>query len=84
MTLNIKNPRAHELAAQLVGLTGENLTTAVIRALEKRLQEVKRERSRRSTAERVMEFGRRFSAGMPKDCHSGEHSLLYGEDGLPK
>lgn len=34
--LNIKNPRAHELAVQVAAVTGESLTDAVIHALEER------------------------------------------------
>lgn len=34
--LNIKNPRAHELAVEVASVTGESLTDAVIHALEER------------------------------------------------
>lgn len=39
--LNIKNPRAHELAVQVAAATGESLTSAVIHSLEERLAKVK-------------------------------------------
>lgn len=38
MSLNIQQPRAHELAAKLAALTGESLTAAVVRSLEERLE----------------------------------------------
>ncbi len=38
--LNIKNPRAHELATEVAARTGESLTDAVIHALEERLERV--------------------------------------------
>ena len=85
MSLNLKNPRAHELATQLAELTGESLTTAVIQALEEKLELERRKRGQKSTAERILAFADRFASGMPRDCHSSDHgSLLYGEDGLPR
>ena len=38
--LNIKNPRAHELATKVAAATGETLTEAVIVSLEERLSRV--------------------------------------------
>jgi hypothetical protein len=37
MSLNIKNPKAHELAERIASLTGETLTEAVTTALPLRL-----------------------------------------------
>jgi len=37
MSLNIKNPKAHELARRVARLTGETLTEAVTTALRERL-----------------------------------------------
>lgn len=39
--LNIKNPEAHELAAEVAMVTGESLTQAVIVALRERLERVR-------------------------------------------
>jgi len=36
--LNIKNPRAHQLANEIAAMTGESLTDAVIHSLEERLE----------------------------------------------
>ena len=38
MSLNIKSPEAHELAAELARLTGESMTKAVTQALRDRLE----------------------------------------------
>ncbi|MDX2267760.1 MAG: type II toxin-antitoxin system VapB family antitoxin [Bryobacter sp.] len=85
MSLNIKNPQAHKLAAELAALTGESLTTTVILALENRLREEKEKRAPLSKAERIMAFARRFKAAAGEDFHSSDHTtMLYGEDGLPK
>lgn len=85
MSLNIKQPRAHELAAQLAKLTGETLTTAVVRSLEERLEREEQKRRKKRTTGEIMEFVKRFSAGMPRDFKSTDHGdLLYDENGLPK
>ncbi|WP_309629446.1 type II toxin-antitoxin system VapB family antitoxin [Brevundimonas sp.] len=39
--LNIKNPRAHELAVEVAQATGESLTDAVIHSLEERRDRLK-------------------------------------------
>ena len=81
MSLNLKNPRAHELASELAALTGESLTESVIRSLEERLR---RERGG-SMAERILAFAERFAQGMPAGASSARHGdLLHGEDGLPR
>lgn len=85
MSLNLKNPRAHELATQLSKLTGESLTTVVIRALEERLNQECRKTGRKSTSEKMLSFADRFSRGMAPGCNSADHAgLLYGDDGLPR
>lgn len=84
MSLNLKNPRAHELASELAALTGESLTETVIRSLEIRLRQERQEFGEPSKAERILAFAKRFAEGMPKDLHSSDHADLYGEDGLPR
>lgn len=85
MSLNIKNPEAHLLAAELAELTGESLTAAVVVALRERLEAEKRRRGRGDMAERMLRFADRFRAGMRPGCKSQDHGdLLYGEDGLPR
>ncbi len=85
MSLNIKNPQAHKLAHELAALTGESLTTVVILALQKRLEEEREKRQPLTKAERIMEFAKRFSAGMDPTLRSEDHAtMLYDENGLPK
>jgi antitoxin VapB len=81
MHLNIKNDRAHELATELARLTGENLTTAVTRALEERLD---RERNGRSVEERVKEIMEIVRAAGPSYGATSDHDDLYDERGLPR
>jgi antitoxin VapB len=83
VSLNVKNRRAHELAALLAEMTGESLTGAVIMALEAKLEEERRKRG--DVAARMLEFAHRFAAGLPPSLRSDLHGFdLYGEDGLPK
>ena len=50
MGLNIKDPETYELAKELSELTGESMTTAVTRALEERLQRLRRNRQKNPEA----------------------------------
>ena len=85
MSLNVKNPKAYELATQLSEMTGESLTDAVIRSLETRLaQERRRLLGEDSKAKRILAFSERFAAGMNREAHSSGHADLYGDDGMPK
>ena len=45
MSLNIKNPEAHALAARLAKMTGETMTEAVTTALRERLDASSRQRT---------------------------------------
>ena len=59
MALNIRNPRAHELAAELAQITGESLTDAVISALEQRLAGARRAPEARSRYAKMLEISAR-------------------------
>lgn len=63
--LNIKNPRAHELAVQVATVTGESLTDAVIHALEDRLERTRRKAESRSPEEIAVGLDR-LAAAMPR------------------
>ena len=81
--LNIKNPRAHDLARTLSQMTGDSLTDVVIHSLE---AEIERRKARplRSRAE-LMEFLKAVRADAPPEFLSDEDptAWLYDEDGLP-
>jgi antitoxin VapB len=86
MSLNIKNPETHALAARLAKKTGETLTDAVTTALRERLERL----------EQTTDFDeRRYQAlkALVKDSRllwqepllAIDHGdLLYDERGLPK
>ena len=83
MTLNIKDPEAHDLARALAEETGETMTRAVTQALRERLLRVRRNRRPEATVEDLLSIGRRCAAtlrGKPVD-HA---ELLYDERGLPR
>jgi antitoxin VapB len=83
--LNIKDPEAHDLAAEIARRTGESLTTVVKQALRERLA---RERSSgRSSArlvERALELGRRISSRPILDPRTPEEILGYDDSGVPR
>ena len=82
--MNLKNPKAYSLAAELTRLTGESLTSAVIAALEQRLEVERRKRANRTTAERILAFADRFAPGVAPGSKSSDHAELYGDDGMPR
>jgi antitoxin VapB len=85
VSLNLKNPRAHELATELSELTGESLTTSVIIALEQRLAVERQKRRGKSTAERILAFADRFASGIETGANSADHAaILYDETGMPR
>jgi len=62
MTLNIKDPKAHQLARKIAEQTGESLTRAVTEALRERLVRLNRARKRETTADALAAIGRRCAA----------------------
>jgi antitoxin VapB len=93
VSLNIKDPETHRLAAELARLTGESPTRAVTEALRERLERVRerlgREETRRhqphALSAELLAIGRRCAAHMRQPAHSSDHGdLLYDELGLPK
>ena len=82
MTLNIKDPKAHDLAQALARETGETMTLAVIEALRERLARVQRGR-RLASADELLAIGQRCAEGLsgPVVAHG---DLLYDERGLPR
>jgi antitoxin VapB len=83
MSLNIKDPEAHELARKLAERTGETMTRAVTEALRERLARFTRAEKREATADDLLAIGHRCAATLKgKPVEHG--SLLYDEHGLPK
>ena len=84
MSLNIKNEKTHRLVRQLARLTGESMTAAVEKAVEERLERV-RKTDENNLAERLMKIAKECGPLWKEPYRSIDHSdLLYDEKGLPK
>ena len=79
MTLSIKSKRADQLARDLVALTGESITDAVVASLEARL-EVERRRRRALGLGDIVERFRRLPELDERDA---DDIIGYDEHGLP-
>lgn len=85
MSLNIKNEETHQLARELVQLTGETMTGAVTVALRERLDRERRERSVETRLQRLRAIRKRCARMQKGEGPSAiEHGdMLYDERGLP-
>lgn len=79
--MNINSPRVDELARRLAARTGEDLQTAVRRALEERLARVPPSESGRKEAMR--RFFDNVSRMPVRDARPIDEIVGYGPDGLP-
>ena len=83
MALNIRNPEAEALAADLARLTGETKTAAVTKALREQWGRLRRDRSGVGLADRLVAIGKECAALPVLDDRAPEEILGYAEDGLP-
>jgi antitoxin VapB len=84
MSLNIKDEKTHRLARQLAKLTGESMTAAVGKAVQERLERVRKDKGT-GLAERLLKIGRETAPLFKEPYRSIDHGdLLYDEKGLPK
>lgn len=85
MHLNIKNDQAHRMAQELSFLTGENLTQAVIKAIEERLERERiREQSNRKGIGAQLQQLVDQCVALPLLDHRHTDEILYDENGLSK
>jgi antitoxin VapB len=80
--MNIASRRIEELAQHLARLTGEDVETAVERAVEERLSRlaVPGAKDRRSALQEFFDLAARMPV---KDARSIDEIIGYGPDGLP-
>lgn len=83
MSLSIKNSEAERLARELVEITGESLTEAVVVSLSERLARKKAQSDQRPLHERLNEIGRRFSQNARTDGRTLDEIIGYDDAGLP-
>lgn len=83
MSLEIRAPEADALARELANTTGEDIDTAVVRAIEERLART----PRRHPADRAAAIEALFDrlAQLPVlDRRTPDEIMAYGPDGLPR
>jgi len=82
MSLEIRAPEADALARELAAATGEDVDTAVVRAIEERLARTRRPRppSEGGAIEALFE---RLAQLPVLDRRSPDEIIGYGPDGLP-
>jgi len=83
VALNIRNRETEELAATLARLTGETKTQAVTRALQDRLERVRRRRVGRSLAAELDEIALHCASLPVLDDRMATDILGYDDRGLP-
>ncbi len=84
MALNIRNPEAEQLAAEVARLTGESKTAAVVIALRERLMRVQRRRGRPRLADELSEIARECASLPVLDGRESDEILGYDEHGVPR
>lgn len=80
MTLQVRNPRAHELARELATMRGVSMSDAVVQALE---QVVKQERARIPLRERIKPIIDKLHEGAQPGGHvmtKEEIDAMWGHD----
>ena len=82
MALNIRNQTTEELAATVARLTGESKTEAVTKALQDRLERIRRERAGRNLAQELDEIALHCASLRVLDDRTVEDILGYDEGGL--
>jgi antitoxin VapB len=84
MALNIRNPTAEALATQLAKMAGENKTEAITKALQERIDRLRRSRAKRRLADELVDIGRHCASLPVLDKRSTDDILGYNEHGLPR
>ncbi len=82
MTLEIRAPKADALARELAAATGEDVDTAVVRAIEERLARTPR-RSLSAEETAIEALFDRLARLPVLDRRSPDEIIGYGADGLP-
>ena len=84
MALSIRNPRAEQLVREVAAESGENLTQAIIQALEERLERLRGRRTISDTAQEIMKISKRCSLLPEQDQRTPEEILDYDQTGTPR
>ena len=84
MALSIRNPKAEKLAREVATISGENLTQAILHALEERLERLRGRRTTLNTAQEIVAISQRCSSLPDIDQRSPEEILNYNQSGVFK
>lgn len=84
MALSIRNAKAEKLARELAAESGENITQAITRALEERLQRMRGRSMAIDLAEEIMKISKRCSEIPDQDQRPPNEILGYGPAGVPE
>jgi antitoxin VapB len=82
MALSINNLETERLAMSLARLTGENITTAIKRAIEERLRRVESQSRKAGLLQDMAEIRQRWSEMPVVDDRTPEEILGFDEHGL--
>ena len=82
MALSIRNSRAEQLAREVGTISGENLTQAIIHALEERLERLRGRRATASAVQEIMAISQRCRSLPDKGQCSPEEILEYNQSGV--
>ena len=80
MALSIRNPKAEQLARQVAGAKGVNITEAIIQALEEEIKKLEKAPIEDSALIKIMNISHRCAALPILDARPEEQILGYAED----
>jgi antitoxin VapB len=81
MALSISNARAEKLAREVAKESGENLTQAIIHALEERLRRLRGRSTVQNLEEEIMTISKRCSTLPDLDSRTPDEILGYNQSG---
>lgn len=84
MAISIKSIETENLAREVASKTGESLTGAIQKALEERLERLKRHRRSQSLASQLDDILWRVDEMPDLDSRTPDEIIGYDENGLPK
>jgi antitoxin VapB len=84
MALSIRNEKAEKLAREVAAISGENLTQAIVHALEERLERLRGRRTTVNLFKAIMMISERCRSFPDKDARSPDEILGYNPSGAPE
>jgi len=84
MAIIIKNMETERLAREIAAKAGESLTGAIRKALEERLERMKKKRRNQLLSGQLQEILRRVDQLPVLDSRTPDEILGYDEHGLPR